>query len=149
MIGKYETAHTGCVAMIRTLLILTIPIALFASSEGLETESDKRAITKATMDYGHGWYKGNAEQMERALHPDLAKRVLMPDARTGKNKVEHMSALHLVQKTRKGGGSRTPSDQRETRVTIHWMYLAMRRVSSLRCVIGSITCTCPKSVDGG
>ena len=56
--------------------------------------------------------------MERALHPDLAKRMLMPDSRTGRGKIEHMSAMCLVQRTRNGGGSRTPPEQQKTTVTI-------------------------------
>ena len=39
---------------------------------GSETES----IKKAALDYIEGWYSASPERMERALHPDLAKRVI-------------------------------------------------------------------------
>jgi hypothetical protein len=38
-----------------------------------ETES----IKKAALDYIEGWYVASPERMERALHPDLAKRAVV------------------------------------------------------------------------
>ena len=80
--------------------------------------SEEDAIKKTDLDYGQGWYEGSAERMERSVHPDLGKRILVPDPRSGKGKIEHMSALTLVQMTRKGGGTKTPTDKRRTDVTI-------------------------------
>jgi hypothetical protein len=40
---------------------------------GNETES----IKKAALDYIEGWYSANPERMERALHPELAKRIVL------------------------------------------------------------------------
>jgi len=40
---------------------------------GNETES----IKKAALDYIEGWYGASPERMERALHPELAKRAVM------------------------------------------------------------------------
>lgn len=40
---------------------------------GNETES----IKKAALDYIEGWYAASPERMERALHPELAKRAVM------------------------------------------------------------------------
>lgn len=40
---------------------------------GDETES----IKKAALDYIEGWYAASPERMERALHPDLAKRAVV------------------------------------------------------------------------
>lgn len=39
---------------------------------GNETES----IKKAALDYIEGWYSGSPERMERALHPEMAKRAV-------------------------------------------------------------------------
>jgi hypothetical protein len=85
-------------------------------------QADREAITQTALDYGQGWYEGSGERMERALHPDLAKRALMPDPRSGKGKIDHMSAMSLVQATRKGWGAKTPTDQRRTEVTILDVY---------------------------
>jgi hypothetical protein len=35
-----------------------------------------RAIERAVLDYFEGWFEGDAARMERALHPELAKRRL-------------------------------------------------------------------------
>jgi hypothetical protein len=39
-----------------------------------------RAIERAVLDYFEGWFDGDAERMERALHPELAKRSLRDGA---------------------------------------------------------------------
>ena len=85
-------------------------------------EASEAGIEKTALDYAEGWYDGDAARMERALHPDLAKRVLMPDARSGKGRVEQMSAMTLVQFTRKGLGKDTPSDQRKAEVAVLDVY---------------------------
>jgi len=46
-------------------------------------------------------------RMERALHPELAKRMVSPDSR-GISRLNQMSAMTLVQNTKAGGGTHTP-----------------------------------------
>jgi ketosteroid isomerase-like protein len=36
--------------------------------------TDTEAVTRTVLDYFEGWFEGDAARMERALHPDLAKR---------------------------------------------------------------------------
>ncbi len=83
-----------------------------------DVNSELEAIKQTAVDYGQGWYEGNADRMERALHPDLAKRALFPDPRSGKGKIDHMSALSLVQATRSGSGTKTSAEARRTDVTV-------------------------------
>ncbi|UCC28968.1 MAG: nuclear transport factor 2 family protein [Phycisphaerales bacterium] len=104
--------------MLKTVVAAVLPVTLFVLSGSEAGKSDLEAIKQTALDYGQGWYEGNAQRMERALHPDLAKRALMPDPRTGKGKIDHMSAMALVQATRKGMGAKTPTDQRRTHVTV-------------------------------
>ncbi len=52
--------------------------------------------------------------MERALHPELAKRIV----RTNQEGIVGLSALTLVQGTRKAGGKSTPSEKQQKDVTI-------------------------------
>jgi ketosteroid isomerase-like protein len=40
--------------------------------EAVATERD--AITQVALDYFEGWFDGDIERMNRALHPDLVKR---------------------------------------------------------------------------
>jgi hypothetical protein len=78
-----------------------------------QSAADSAAIRAAALDYIEGWYTGNAERMERAVHPDLAKRIMNTDQR-GRRLLGHQSAMTLVLNTRGGGGKETPAaDQRK------------------------------------
>jgi hypothetical protein len=83
---------------------------------------DRVAITQTALDYIEGWYEGNAERMERALHPHLAKRIAKHDAAQGVDVLSPMSALELVVATRKGGGTQTPEERQQKDVTILDVY---------------------------
>ena len=76
------------------------------------------AITKTALDYIEGWYAGDAARMERALHPELAKRMISTDPKTGRSQFNHVGAMALVQHTRDGGGKKTPQDRQLKEVTI-------------------------------
>ena len=108
--------------MTKVTLVAALLVAVVAGFNPETPEADLEAIKQTALDYGQGWYEGDAERMERALHPDLAKRALFPDPRTGKGKIDHLSALGLVQATKKGYGTKTPPDQRRTDVTILEVY---------------------------
>ena len=95
-------------------LVSAVP-SLFAQNISAE---DAAAIKKPALDYIEGWYEGNAARMENALHPELAKRALIVDLSTGHSRLDSMSAMSLVQRTRAGGGSKTPKDKQQKDVTI-------------------------------
>ena len=38
------------------------------------TKTDAEAIVDTVLDYFEGWFDGDRARMERALHPELAKR---------------------------------------------------------------------------
>jgi hypothetical protein len=75
------------------------------------SETDLAAIKQAALDYCEGWYEGNPDKMERALHPDLAKRIIRTDAKSGRSRLEQMSAMGLVQGARAGFGKNTPKEK--------------------------------------
>ncbi|HET6890912.1 MAG TPA: nuclear transport factor 2 family protein, partial [Pyrinomonadaceae bacterium] len=64
-----------------------------------------------------GWYEGNAERMEKALHPELAKRIVRTNPE-GRSRLDQMGAMTLVQYTRRGGGKETPKEKQQKDVTI-------------------------------
>ena len=94
-----------------------------------QTSADSAAIRSAAPDYIQGWYEGDAERMRRALHPDLAKRILVPGRGGEPARLEHMGAAELVDATRSGGGRRTPADRRRSDVRI---LDAFRQAASVR-----------------
>jgi CubicO group peptidase (beta-lactamase class C family)/ketosteroid isomerase-like protein len=79
---------------------------------------DSAAIRAAVLDYVDGWYTGDAARMERALHPDLAKRIWRPDPERGANRMENQTAMTLVQGTRRGWGRQTPEPLRRREIEI-------------------------------
>jgi hypothetical protein len=83
--------------------------------------TDSVEIHGAALDYIEGWYTGDAPRMERALHPDLAKRIVTTDS-SGRSRLSHTGALALVQSTRRGGGSSIPPETRREEVTLLDMY---------------------------
>jgi len=80
-------------------------------------ETDKAAIEQTALDYIEGWYSGDAERMERALHPDLAKRIVRTNSQ-GQSRLDQMSALMLVQGVKRGGGKQTPMLKQQKDVII-------------------------------
>lgn len=81
-------------------------------------QSEADAIRQTALDYIEGWYDGNAERMERALHPELAKRIVQTNAANGRSSLGQQSAMTLVQNTRSRASRATPKDQQQKEVTI-------------------------------
>lgn len=103
--------------MTRSVAFLVLAALAAASPARAQTATDSAAIRATALDYIEGWYQGNAERMERAVHPDLAKRIVNTNAQ-GRSVLGHQSAMTLVQNTRRGGGSETPRAQQRTDVRI-------------------------------
>ena len=103
--------------------IITMFLVVFAGTmattqaQTTVSDADKAAITQTALDYLEGWYAADAERMERALHPELAKRIMRTNAQ-GQSRLEQMGAMTLVQYTRRGGGKDTPKDKQQKDVTI-------------------------------
>ena len=95
-------------------ILLSIAISALPALAGSEDD----ALRATALDYGMGWYTGDADRMESALHPDLAKRILKVDAETGNRTLEHMGATQLVEATGKGWGAKVPEETRRTDVTV-------------------------------
>jgi hypothetical protein len=98
-------------------LTLASGLAFGARPARAQSAADSAAIRATALDYIDGWYEGNAERMERALHPHLAKRLVYVDAQSGRSRLVQMSALELVQSTRAGVG-KLPAGERRHGVTI-------------------------------
>jgi len=89
--------------LIALLLIYFSVLSVYGLGES-DASADKEAIKKAALDYIEGWYEGNAERMERALHPDLAKRGVFVDQKTGKIVMRSVGAADMVKYTKAGAG---------------------------------------------
>src|SRR4051812_4571888 len=112
--------------MIRNLRGIVAATALLSAAPytaplHAQTAADSAGIRAAALDYIDGWYAADGARMERALHPELAKRNVFSDT-TGRSRLIQMSALTLIQGTRNGGGSQIPAPQRSDSVRILDIY---------------------------
>jgi len=93
--------------------------------------ADNAAIYQAVSDYYEGRYIPDAKRMEHCLHADLAKRAIKPDE-TGREYLFHLTKEVMVDATRKGGGSDSPTEKKNWTITILDSYeeIATVKVSS-------------------
>ena len=96
---------------------LLILLAVFITPAYAQTAADTLAITQTALDYIEGWYEGNAERMARAVHPELAKRIVRTNDQ-GRSNLGQMSAMTLVEATKTGYGTQTPENEQQKDVTI-------------------------------
>ena len=104
----------------KNILLISIIILTFyglsIQAQTTVSEADKTAIKQTAMDYIEGWYEGNTERVERALHPELAKRIVR--TKDGNSQFEQIGAMTLVDRVRRGGGKQTPKEKQQKDVTI-------------------------------
>jgi len=108
--------------MTKRLVVLLAFLATLPSTVRAQSPADSAAIRQTALDYIEGWYEGNAERMQRALHPELAKRMVSTDPVSGSSTLNHMTAEQLVAGTRAGYGTRTPEAERRRDLTILDIY---------------------------
>jgi hypothetical protein len=106
-----RTSLVACLSVLA--LAATLPSPLSA-----QTAADSAGIRKAALDYLEGYYTGDAARMERALHPDLAKRIVRTNPANGRSALENMSAMTLVLITRAMAQNPAPPEARRAEVTI-------------------------------
>lgn len=94
------------------LFLIATAISVFG-----QTDADREAIKRTALNYAEGWYEGNAEKMESALSPDLAKRIARTNAQ-GQSSLGQMTAMTLVQYTRAGEGKQTKKEEQQKDITI-------------------------------
>ena len=107
-----------CIRSLSRPAIVALMIAGTALPAAAQSSADTAAIRAAALDYIDGWYTADGARMERALHPELAKRNVTTDPASGRSRLIQMSAMTLVQSTRRGGGSDIPAAERKDEVRI-------------------------------
>ena len=112
-------------------VLALIVLQVFASVAPARAQSaaDSAAIKQTALDYLEGWYQCAPDRMERAVHPDLAKRIVSNNPQTGKDRLDEMSALKIVQVTRGDcGGKKTSKNEQQKDITIFDVYQDMASV---------------------
>ena len=105
--------------MIGLLAMILLPGTCLSAQDSTKLSDADAAAFKATaLDYAQGWYEGNGDRMQKALHPELAKRMVYVNKASGKSRLVQMSAMTLVNTTREGHGKETPKADQRADVTI-------------------------------
>lgn len=102
------------------IALLALALIPFSGLDA-QTAADSNAIRQAALDYIEGYYEGDGARMERALHPELAKRIVRTNEQ-GRSQLGQMSAMSLVVGTRAGGGKDTPIANRRKDIKIFDIY---------------------------
>ncbi len=110
------------------LVLLAMAAPVFAQTTA--SAEDLAAIKATALDYAQSWYTGDADRMEKALSPDLAKRIVRTN--NGRSKIDQMGAMALVQGVRAGYGTKTPKEQQLADVTVLDVF---GNVASVKCVM--------------
>jgi hypothetical protein len=114
--------------MTRSALVLAAIAGVFsARSAAAQTAADSSAIVATALDYIDGFYTSDASRMERALHPDLAKRIVQDPAGPD-SQLQNMTAAQLIDATGRGAGGRIPDEAKKEDVTILDIYNNMAAV---------------------
>jgi hypothetical protein len=79
-------------------IVINVLVAASVARAEAPTPADSAAIRQCALDYIEGWYTADPERMERALSPDLAKRIVRTN--DGRSRLDQMSAMSLVQGVR-------------------------------------------------
>ncbi len=97
---------------------------------------EETAVRAAVLDYVEGWFDGNVERMERALHADLVKRCRGLEG-DDPDVMETLTAREMIDATAEGIGSSEDADDRQIDVQITYLHGD----------IAGATCTCHRYVD--
>ncbi len=92
-----------------------------------QAPDERTAIRQAALDYIEGWYNGDAARMDRALHKELAKRIIHSVG--GTEQFTSLTKAQMVEATQKGGGKNRPAETRNIKVDILDVY---RDIASVR-----------------
>ena len=115
----------------RMVTVLLLALALAANGAAAPPPADdgeRAAIEKAVRDYLEGWYTGDAARMERALHPELAKRMVGSDPRSGRSFLQPIGASAMISFTAAGAGKLKPGEDAAIEIAVLDVFRSMAMV---------------------
>lgn len=83
----------------------------------MSADADVEDIVATALDYGEGWFDGNAMRMGRAVHPDVARRALVERGR-----LDIETAEQLLDATADGLGRRRDVPERDIAVSVEHVH---------------------------
>jgi hypothetical protein len=83
--------------MKKILIAVLLLVSVMAKSQ---SKTDTTAIKETVLNYIEGYYNADWQRMTKALHPEMAKRIIIKDS-LGNNMLQNMGASTLIYYTRK------------------------------------------------
>lgn len=117
-INAESTMHKPMPRGIVTALVVVLSLSWAGVPLTAQTQADSTAIHEVVIDYVDGWWTGDADRMERALHPDLVKRNVFAHRQTGRSMMNSSTKYEMVEYTKAGGGSENPEMKGDVEVQI-------------------------------
>lgn len=99
----FRTSQTGRLLVGAAIVCAAALLAFRAGAAGASS-SDADEIESVARDYIEGWYTGDVERMDRALHDDLIKRIPVRDDSSQVIQLRPVSKARMLELTTAGGG---------------------------------------------
>jgi len=94
---------------------LFVVVSLAVATQPQQT-SDETAIRSTVTNYIEGYYTGDADRMERSLHPHYLKHTISGSG--GQIRMTEWTGLQLVQEVRSAGPAKLPPTDRKQQITV-------------------------------
>ncbi len=106
----------------KRILFLVLAIIISSLSQVFSQESsDTTGIKETIANYLDGFYTGDENRMEQALHPDLAKRIVYT-TQDGRSYLQNMGSMSLYQYTKKKKDESEEHGDLDIEYTIYEIY---------------------------
>ena len=119
----------------KKVVIVVIAVLWLAFSVGASDkvimEKDKAAVEKAALDYIEGWYSGDPARMDRALSPDLTKKGIRQERKTGQTIFSYATKNSMMAYTVAGYGKAIPQEKWGIKVEVLDIYADIAMVKAL------------------
>ncbi len=102
----------------KQILLLIIALIPLAFNQVFGQTNDSIEIKKTALDYIEGYYYADEARMERALHPELAKRTVFKNKK-GKEVLHPLAAEKLIEYTAKKEDDSEKNGKLKTKVLIY------------------------------
>lgn len=122
-----------------SLLLMAAWMAAVPGGTAPDATADRAAIEVCVRDYIEGWYAGDAARMDRALHPELAKRGVLQSPGAGRLFLQPIGKSAMVAFTGAGAGKLKPGEEMKLSIEI---LSVDRTVASVRVVSLKFTDHC-------
>jgi len=87
--------------MKKELLVVLLFVSVYSFGQ---TKSDTVEIRKTVLNYIEGFYNSDYQRMAKAIHPELAKRIIVKDS-IGNIMLQNMGSSQLIYNTKRNRNS--------------------------------------------